>query len=143
MVAYHCSITNGKLKVISSRKVVKFLHQTQEVLQEVKIAYKEPCHKINDFKPFRKFQGLGRWITPSKIILRIPLHQYTILNKIYRHKNATRCFKPQFVSCTNIVHTPSAASHKHDYIQSKNLENRLHCLNITVEKLSWYTGATF
>jgi len=28
MVAYHCSITNGKLKVISSRKVVKFLHQT-------------------------------------------------------------------------------------------------------------------
>jgi hypothetical protein len=28
MVAYHYSITNGKLKVISSRKVVKFLHQT-------------------------------------------------------------------------------------------------------------------
>jgi hypothetical protein len=28
MVAYHCSITNGKLKVISSRKVVKSLHQT-------------------------------------------------------------------------------------------------------------------
>lgn len=27
-VTYHCSITNCKLKVISSRKVVKFLHQT-------------------------------------------------------------------------------------------------------------------
>ena len=28
IVTYHCSITNCKLKVISSRKVVKFLHQT-------------------------------------------------------------------------------------------------------------------